>query len=220
MHKKHINMLECPVCHGDLRWDIEEENGDRIINAQIICSKCKADYEVRDEIAVFLTPDLPRNDLWEKGESGLEKFFKENQEIYKELMTTPEAELNGADYWYKASYLEIKGNYEGSSRMFKNAMEKIYTQEYLNGWKSQREFISENDKIHMDVLDKYSSIDYATKERAEDTFNRDNWNSEIQNSFMAQIKPTPKGKILEGAEIDGFPVEDTEIEFCVIVASK
>ncbi|WBW97299.1 methyltransferase domain-containing protein [Oceanirhabdus sp. W0125-5] len=333
MHKKHIDMLECPLCHGELIWDIKEESAQRIINAEIICSKCKGDYEVRDEIAVFLTPDLPRNDLWEKGESGLEKYFKENPDIYKEMMTTPEEELNGADYWYKAAYLEMKENYEGSSRMFKNAMEKIYTQEYIDGWKSQREFviknidnddhtivdiasgkgylveemiqdtnnyiiatdfsptilernreyfkikglydrlsliafdarktpfknnsieimtsnlgiqnvenpgnvidemnritkgkfmsvmqlIEEDDKIHMELMDKYSSTDYATKERAAVTFRRDNWNSEIQNSFIAEIKPTPKGKILEGAQIDGFPIQDTKVEYCVIVASK
>ncbi|MCM1991843.1 methyltransferase domain-containing protein [Oceanirhabdus seepicola] len=333
MHKQHINMLECPVCHGDLIWEIKEQKGDRVINAEIICSKCKADYEVRDEIAVFLTPDLPRNDLWEKGESGLEKHFKENPEIYKELMTTPEEELNGADYWFKASYLDMKGNYEESSRMYKRTHEKIYTQDSINGLKSQKEFvikniendndtivdiasgkgylveamlqdtnnyiiatdfspiilernreyfkfkglyeklsliafdarktpfknnsiqimtsnvgiqniedpgnvidemnritkgkfmsimhlIDENDKVHIELFENYGGLDYATKERAKDTFKRNSWNSEIQNSFMAEIKPTPTGKILDGGQIDGFPIQDTKVEFCVIVASK
>ena len=55
MHKFIKEMLECPSCHGDLSWDIKDETNERIVNATIICDKCGADYEVRDEIAVFLT---------------------------------------------------------------------------------------------------------------------------------------------------------------------
>lgn len=141
MHKQYMDMLECPICHGDLQWHIKDENSDRIINSQIICKSCGADYEVRDEIAVFLTPDLPRNDLWEQGESALEKYFKENPHIFQRLMSTPEEELSGADYWAKGTYFESKGQYEVSSKMFEKAFEKIYTADYINGWDSQKNYI-------------------------------------------------------------------------------
>jgi len=332
MHKHYIDMLVCPVCQNELEWHIKEENEDRIINANISCSSCHEEYEVRDEIAVFLTNQLARNDLWEQGESGLEKYFKEEPEIYEKLMNTPEEELNGTDYWYKASYFEMKRDFSTSSKMYEQAFKKIYTQEYIDGWDSQMDFIIKNikdnepvvdiasgkgylverllrqtenyivatdfsptillrnkeyykykdlynklsliafdarktpfrdnsistmtsnmglqnieqagevinemnritkktfmpvmffidkeDKVHMDLMNTVGNVAYATRENALETFKRAAWHVEIFNSFMANIKPTPKGEILEGAGIDGFPIEDTTIEYCVIQGRK
>jgi Uncharacterized conserved protein len=137
-------MLVCPLCHNELKWHIQEENNERIINADIICPSCRSEYEVRDEIAVFLTNVLSRNDLWDKSESSLEKYFKENPDIFHKLMNTPEDELNGADYWFKATYFEMKRDYIKSSEMFSQAFEKVYTREYIDGWKSQMDFIIKN----------------------------------------------------------------------------
>lgn len=332
MHKHYIDMLMCPLCHNQLKWHIKEDDGDRIINANVTCSSCQSEYEVRDEIAVFLTDELSRNDLWWQSESGLEKYFKEKPDIYEKLMNTPEEELNGADYWFKASYLEMKRDFMTSSRMFKNAFKKIYTQDYIDGWKSQIDFIIDNiytnkpiidiasgkgyliekllkqtknyivatdfsptilarnkeyykynglynrlsliafdarktpfkdnsivtmtsnmgiqnieqpgevinemnriskgtfmsvmcfidkyDKVHMDLLNKYGSMTYATRDNAFETFKRKGWNVKIANSFVANVKPTPEGEILKGARIDGFPIADTKLEFCVIQARK
>lgn len=141
MHKFYTEMLECPVCHGNLSWEIKEENEERIINAAVICDGCKADYEVRDEIAMFLTPDLPRNDLWEQGESELIKYIDNNIEVKKALLETPEEELNGADYWYKAFYYELKKEYDKSFEMFKKARYMIYTKEYIDAWDTQMSFV-------------------------------------------------------------------------------
>ena len=332
MHKQYMDMLICPVCHNQLKWHIREENQDRIVNADIRCSSCQSEYEVRDEIAVFLTKALSRNDLWEKSESGLEKYLRENPDIYEKLMNTPEEELNGADYCYKASYFEMKRDFTTSSRMFKNAFEKIYTQDYIEGWKSQMDFIvkeieddkpiidiasgkgylveklleetksfivatdfsptilarnkeyfkfkgfydrlslisfdarktpfkdnsiitltsnmgiqnieqpgevisemnritkrdfmsvmqfiDEDDKIHMDLFNKFGSVAYATRDKASETFKRTGWNVKVCNSYIANIKPTPEGEILKGAGVDRFPIVNTKIEYCVIQASK
>jgi uncharacterized protein YbaR (Trm112 family) len=325
-------MLVCPVCRNELEWHIQEENEDRIINAKATCVSCKSEYEVKDEIAVFLTDLLSRNDLWEQGESSLEKYLKENPGIYEKLMNAPEEKLNGADYWFKASYFEMKRDFLTSSRMFKQAFEKIYTKGYIDGMDSQMDFIIKNlknnesiidiasgkgylvkrlltetknyvaatdfsptvlvrnkeyfkvlglyerlslfafdarktpfrdnsittmtsylglpnieraggviselnritqkefmsvmhfidkeDKIHMDLFNQYGNIAYATRDNAIETFRRGGWNIEICNSYFANVKPTPEGEILEGAGIDGFPVEDTQVEFCVIRAGK
>ncbi|WP_416197395.1 MAG: Ubiquinone/menaquinone biosynthesis methyltransferase [Sporanaerobacter sp.] len=332
MHKHYIDMFVCPLCHNQLKWDIKDEDKDRIINADVTCSSCQSVYEVRDEIAVFLTNELSRNDLWEQSESGLEKYLKENPDIYEKLMNTPEEELNGADYWFKALYFEMKKDYMTSSRMFKEALKKIYTQDYIEGWKSQIDFIinniesnkpiidiasgkgylvekllkqtnnyvvatdfsptvlarnkeyykykglydrlsliafdarktpfkdnsiemltsnmglqnieqpgevikemdritkgtfmpimffiDEDDKIHLDFFNKYLSTAYATRDNAIETFKRAGWNVNIANSFLANIKPTPEGEILKGVGIDGFPIVDTKIEFCVLQARK
>jgi len=326
-------MLECPVCHGELDWQIAEETEERIVNAKVLCKECDADYEVRDEIAVFLTPDLPRNDLWEKAESGLLKFFDENPEVFNTLMETPEDELNGADYWYKAGYFEMKEQYEISSEMYKTAAPKLYTQEYIDGWDKQMDyvveafkgkdspivdiacgkgyllekllretnnliigtdfsptilernrtyyrfiglyerlslvafdarrtpfkdnaiecmtsnlglqniekpgsvikemsritkgsfvpvmqFIDKNDKTHMELFEEYGVGAYATRENALSVFEESNMSVTIENSYMANVEPTPKGVIIEGVGVDGFPVEKTTYEYCVIVAKK
>lgn len=332
MHKQYIQMLVCPSCHKDLQWYIQEESEERIINGKACCSCCNSEYEVKDEIAVFLTSELSRNDLWNKGESALEKFFNENTEIYDKLMNTPEEELNGADYWYKATYFEIRRDFATSTKMFKNAFKKIYTEDYINGWESQMDFvikdlqgdepiidiatgkgylvekiltetrnyvvvtdfsptilkrnkeyykakglyqrlsliafdarktpfrdnsivnmtsnmglqnidqpgevvkelnritkdkfmsvmffIDKEDKKHMDLFREWSNTAYVTKENAIKTFRNSGWYVEICNSFLANIKPTPESEIIKGAGIDVFPIEDTEVEFCVIKARK
>jgi uncharacterized protein YbaR (Trm112 family) len=153
MYKQYIEMLVCPICHKELEWHIEKEEHERIIDAKAACSCCGAEYEVRDEIGVFLTGQLSRNDLWNQGESSLEKFFKEKPEVYEKLVNTPEEELNGADYWFKASYFEMKRDFLTSSRMFKQALEKIYTQDYINGWDSQMQYIVDNINSHEPIID-------------------------------------------------------------------
>jgi uncharacterized protein YbaR (Trm112 family) len=101
MHKQFVEMLVCPLCHKELEWHIKEESEDRIINANIICPSCQEEYEIKDEIAVFLTNVLSRNDLWDMGENWLEKYFRDKPDVYEKLMNIPEEELNGADYCYK-----------------------------------------------------------------------------------------------------------------------
>lgn len=161
LHKFYVDMLECPKCHGSLTWEITEESEDRIINAKIICSCCGADYEVRDEIGVFLTPDLPRNDLWAQGESELNRFFNENPKIKEDFFSMPEDELNGADYWFKASYYEMNKDYEKSSAMFKKAMPKIYTKDYIDGWNSQTDYVvSMAEKSNCPIVDIASGKGY------------------------------------------------------------
>lgn len=154
LHKFYVDMLECPKCHGKLNWEITEETAERIINAKITCCSCDADYEVKNEIGMFLTPDLPRNDLWESSDSGLLNFLEEDIETRNKFFNTPEENLNGADYWFKANYYEMKKDYEKSSEMFKAAMGKIYTKDYLDGWFSQIDFlVEEAKKVNSPIVD-------------------------------------------------------------------
>ncbi len=60
-----MHMFACPACHGTLKWNIMEQRVVRIEAAEALCTACGAVYPVREGIGLFLTPDLPRNDLWE-----------------------------------------------------------------------------------------------------------------------------------------------------------
>lgn len=44
------------------------------------------------------------------------------------------------------------------------------------------------------------------------------WEVEVANAQSAKTGPTPTSVLLEGAKIDGMPVCDTVLEFCVLVA--
>ena len=59
MKDELVEMLECPVCHGELRWAVAERQGDRIEAAEAVCTARAATYPVREGIGPFLTPDLP-----------------------------------------------------------------------------------------------------------------------------------------------------------------
>jgi len=76
-----VEMLECPVCHGELEWDITERHDGRIETANARCVACAVAYPVREGIAVFLTPDLPRDDLWEQVDSHLAQYLREHPEV-------------------------------------------------------------------------------------------------------------------------------------------
>ena len=97
MHTYLIEMLECPVCHGELEWSIAEHNENRIEAAEARCQACTAIYLVRDGIGLFLTPELPRNDLWGQLDSGLMQHLRDHPEIERQLMEVPLDTLDPTD---------------------------------------------------------------------------------------------------------------------------
>lgn len=167
MHKSIKELLECPSCRGELEWNILKEDKERIIDAEILCKECGAKYEVRDEIAVFLTPDLYRNDLWEKGESQIGKFFKENKDVLENLINTEVDDLNGADLWYLASYYEINEDFDKSIPLFEKAFKKVYAPKFLEAWENSRKYIIDNVKEDELVVDIASGKGYLIKEMLE-----------------------------------------------------
>jgi len=78
MQASLVDLLECPACHGELTWNITDGHDDRIETADVRCSACVATYPVREGIGVFLTPDLPRDDLWEQVESRLAQHLRQH----------------------------------------------------------------------------------------------------------------------------------------------
>src|SRR5215469_172674 len=106
-----VDWLQCPNCWGALAWTIRERDGDRIAEAEVRCRNCGASYPVREEIGLFLTPDLPRDDLWEQAESGLSRLVRERPEIERRLLDVPLEALGPADLLFRAMVLEERDQF-------------------------------------------------------------------------------------------------------------
>ena len=141
MHTYLIEMLECPVCRGELKWKISERSEQRIVAAKAVCQACAAIYSVRDGIGLFLTPDLSRNDLWERMDSGLVRYLREHPALERQLLETPLEKLNPADQFFRALVLEARGNYREARTAEEAANLSLYTLEYLTCWTGQFDYV-------------------------------------------------------------------------------
>ncbi|MBU0495582.1 MAG: methyltransferase domain-containing protein [Chloroflexi bacterium] len=143
MHEYLIEMLTCPACHGALAWTITEHRGDRIETAEVHCTGCAAAYPVREGIGLFLTPDLPRNDLWEQVDSQLVQYLRAHPHIERQLMDVPLETLAPADQFFRALVLEERGDYAQARAAKELANIKIYTPEYRACCESQFDHVIE-----------------------------------------------------------------------------
>jgi len=75
-----VDRLACPACQGELIWNIAAQSHAQIEQAEARCRTCGATYPVRDGIGLFLTPDLPREDLWAQVDDRLNRFVRQNPE--------------------------------------------------------------------------------------------------------------------------------------------
>ena len=141
MHSFLKEMLECPACHGRLLWKIGRQDGDQIEAGEAICSACAARYPIRDGIGLFLTPDLPRNDLWEQADSGLVQYLKEHPEIERQLLENPLESLSPADLFFRAMALEAQGEFAEAQQVEAISNQGLYTAEYLDCWASQTDYL-------------------------------------------------------------------------------
>lgn len=331
MHKYLMEMLQCPLCHGELDWVIKRESKERIEEGEATCKACGATYPIKDEIGVFLTPKLPRNDLWEKGSTQLIQYLKEHPKIEDQLINTPLEELSPADQFVRGMVLEEQGKYFEANKAFEASLKGIYTEDYTSCWNKQVEYICdsidstdkpivdlasgrcylvkelarkkdnyivatdfsprvlrhdrldlkqsglydkisllsfdaritpfkdgavnilttnlglsnieepksllkelrrivngqlmsvihfypESDKQNSDVIYKYGFETFTFKNIALKSFIEAGWDVELVNECSGAAKPTPTSKLIEGVQIDGLPVKDTELEWAVLIA--
>lgn len=330
MHTYLIEMLECPVCHGMLKWDVIEEREDRLEAGTANCQECSAAYPVREGIGIFLTPDLPRKDLWEQVDSQLMLHLRERPDLERKLMDVSINTLGPADLFYRALVLDERGKYEKARELEELSEEGIYTEEYRACWQSQIEYVIEEvaglegpiidlasgrgylvdkmaqrldrlivatdfsprvlrrDRMWLEAMGLYDKVSLlafdarrtpfrekaigvlttnlglpnieepgkllrelrrvvggrflaithfypeedeinasALREnglitlfRAEavESFSSAGWDIEVANVCRGQARPTPTSEVLEGAGIDGFPLAETMLEWCVIDA--
>ncbi|MGC8837120.1 MAG: Trm112 family protein, partial [Anaerolineae bacterium] len=131
MHEALFPMLVCPACHGDLAWEVTRRDGPQVEEAEAHCRSCGAAYPIREGIGLFLTPDLPRHDLWEESESRLAAYLREHPEVERQLLGTPPEALAPADLFYRALALEERGDFAQARDLERKAQERLYTPEYL-----------------------------------------------------------------------------------------
>jgi len=144
MKKYVLDMLECPVCHRQLDWKIVSESKDHIEQAEAHCSGCDAMYPVKDGIGIFLTPNLPRNDMWEQVDSHVVSYLRDHPDIEKQLMDGPAKKLAPTDQQFRAMALDERGKFTEGRRVEKLAHQNLYTSEYLAGSNSQFEYVLDN----------------------------------------------------------------------------
>jgi len=143
MHDYLIEMLECPVCHGELAWLATERRGGRIETAEARCIVCEATYPIREGIGVFLTPDPPRNDLWEQVDSQLLQYLRVHPKVERQLMDVPLETLAPADQFFRALVLEERGDYAQAKAAKDLADTGIYVPEYRACRESQFNYVVE-----------------------------------------------------------------------------
>ena len=134
-------LLSCPACRGDLSWRADERNGDHIEAGEARCRRCGAAYPIREGIGVFLTPDLPREDLWEEAGSGLTAYLRDHPEVERALLETPLPELSPADRFFRALLLEERGEYTAARAAEEAAEEGLYSPEYLRCRRKKVEYV-------------------------------------------------------------------------------
>ncbi len=144
MHTYLMEMLVCPVCHGELTWRITEQKDAHIETAEARCNACAATYPVRDGIGLFLSPALPRNDLWQQVDSGLLRHLHEHPELQRQLMTMPPATLSPADRFFRALVLESRGDFGAAQIAEDLALKGLYTPAYLRCWQNQLDYVIEH----------------------------------------------------------------------------
>jgi uncharacterized protein YbaR (Trm112 family) len=143
MHDYLIQMLACPSCRGDLAWTIDERRQDRIEAAEARCTACDATYPIREGIGLFLTPDLPRDDMWELADSRLLRYLRDHPEIERQLLDVPLDTLAPADQFFRAMVLEERGEYAGVKAAEQSADEGLYTPEVRTCRDSQTGYVLE-----------------------------------------------------------------------------
>ncbi len=141
MHDYLTEMLQCPSCRGPLSWTVRERDDDRFIEGSANCPDCGADYPIRDGIGLFLTPDLPRNDLWEEGSQRLSGWLRERPDVEVKLMDVPLSDLGPVDRFFRGLVHEERGQFEEAERAVESAWSGLYTEEYLACSEAQFEFV-------------------------------------------------------------------------------
>lgn len=172
MHKYLIDLLVCPVCHGELAWKIEKQRDDRIIEGKASCKNCNLSYPITDEIGIFLTEEIKRDDLWENVSHYFSDLFEKYPEIENKLMKSPLEDLSPADKFFRGMVLEERNLFEEASDVFKLAHNELYTEEYLTCATNQIDFICETLNHEKNpILDLACGRGYLVEEIAKKTDN-------------------------------------------------
>lgn len=56
MKRTLMDILCCPVCKGDLTLTVDKENEKEVLEGNLRCAACRADYPIREGIPNLLPP--------------------------------------------------------------------------------------------------------------------------------------------------------------------
>jgi ubiquinone/menaquinone biosynthesis C-methylase UbiE/uncharacterized protein YbaR (Trm112 family) len=79
-------------------------------------------------------------------------------------------------------------------------------------------FYPEDDALNAEALRDAGFSALMYRQSTMEHFRAAGWTVDIENECRGLAKPTPASELIEGAGIDAFPVQDTTLEWCVIVA--
>ncbi len=58
MKKDLLDILACPMCKSPLTLSVKKEEGNRVIEGTLQCTKCREVYPIEDSIPNLLPPNL------------------------------------------------------------------------------------------------------------------------------------------------------------------
>jgi uncharacterized protein YbaR (Trm112 family) len=79
-------------------------------------------------------------------------------------------------------------------------------------------FYPEDDNFHATELAETGLDKFLFRKTALESFSDAGWDLEVANPDSQKALPTPKGVVVEGAVIDSFPMAETILDWCVLVA--
>jgi ubiquinone/menaquinone biosynthesis C-methylase UbiE/uncharacterized protein YbaR (Trm112 family) len=80
-------------------------------------------------------------------------------------------------------------------------------------------FFQEDDELNAKIIHEAGLDKFLYQQTALEQFSDAGWIVEIRNNCEGVAKPTPEGEVLKGAKIDGLPVTETILNWCVLEGS-
>ncbi|MCD4775098.1 MAG: hypothetical protein K8S15_03490, partial [Candidatus Aegiribacteria sp.] len=82
------------------------------------------------------------------------------------------------------------------------------------------QFYPEDDKENGTLIEEGGLTESCYRDRLVEHFHNAGWIVKIKNSCNIKTTPAPPGVVLEGARVDGLPVQPTDIEWCVLLGTN
>ncbi len=81
-------------------------------------------------------------------------------------------------------------------------------------------FYPEDDKENGVVIEEAGLAELCYRDKLLEHFHNTGWAVEVKNSCSIKTNPAPPGVVLEGARVDGLPVQSTYLEWCVLLGTN
>jgi uncharacterized protein YbaR (Trm112 family) len=82
------------------------------------------------------------------------------------------------------------------------------------------QFYPEEDEANAKVIHEAKLDPLLYRRTALQHFAEAGWKVEMKNTCMGEAHPTPPSVVLDGARVDGLPVANTNLEWCVLLATR